>query len=476
MGSATAVTFQFITDTLRKKEFVVDVLISELDTLSQKMTRYRQRSGNLKTRENEVLSRMTRQIEDTKRLPKVIQTSLSSSMDNDPQLATVRSLMTERSVYDDLLVRINRRFFSLVKDRASANILREKDMSLPGNRALFQRLLHPGVIRAKRGQLIGAVGRVENGIRGDARKDIREYLYGVMFTFASNQRGLMNSMEFNYMIMGQPGTGKSYMVRAMAGFFHAVGIMVTDRILVLDKSDLIAGYIGQSAPKTRSVMFSALEGFLFLDEAYSLAGCDYTDDSRTKVSKRDPYGTEAIDQIVDLLSEIKGLIVFAVAGYPKDMRICFLGSNTGLARRFKNKWDLQRFSRADLLDIFVQNLRDIDSTNNYWFKRSRIMFPDIRAAQDVADSVEPYLAALDSMNLLTAQAADINELAHDLYNLLVQSYPDSISVDSALLMFNTFLKSQKDLKRTRLLSIDAYNVVTIADEEGVEHEIETSLE
>ena len=452
-------------------DFVLGVLMSEIDTLTFKGYEYIERSASLRAREADVIARIEQQDTELKRLPSQVRSNMGQGGALGAQVSQMQSLLAERVVYDDIEHRLQARFREIVENPDAMRALKTADLRSNAARETLRRAIRPGTLARKRLQLLNAITHVETNIQGEARRSIREYLYGILTTFGANPRGLLNSLEFNYMVMGPPGTGKSHMVKEMASFFYSIGLLVRDRLFTINKSDLVAGYLGQSAGKTRATIYAALEGVLFLDEAYSLLSCEYSDEKREHVRKRDEFGTEAVDQMVDMLSDLKGLIVFVVAGYPNEMTNCFMGSNAGLARRFVNKWNLQRFSREDLLDILQQQLRTIDSSNRFWFRTARVMFPKPADIQQTARDVAPILFALDGMNLLTAQAGDIEVVAHDLYNLMAQNEANGqeVTMDMVVGMFNHFLRGSKGFKVARVTSIDTAGRVHSLDDQGRVH-------
>ncbi|MCW2833306.1 MAG: ATPase family associated with various cellular [Nocardioides sp.] len=136
---------------------------------------------------------------------------------------------------------------------------------------------------------------------------------------------------------GNPGTGKTTVARLVAGIYRALGLLSKGQLVEVDRSELVAGYLGQTAMKTSEVITSALGGVLFIDEAYSLAG--------------DQYGQEAIDTLVKEMEDHRGDLVVIVAGYPLPMTV-FIGQNPGLESRFRTEIDFPDYTDDDLVQIF----------------------------------------------------------------------------------------------------------------------------
>jgi ATPase family protein associated with various cellular activities (AAA)/AAA lid domain-containing protein len=138
--------------------------------------------------------------------------------------------------------------------------------------------------------------------------------------------------------VGNPGTGKTTVARLVGGIYRALGLLSKGQLVEVDRSELVAGYLGQTAIKTAEVVASAAGGVLFIDEAYSLAG--------------DQYGTEAVDTLVKEMEDRRDDLVLIVAGYPEPMAI-FITQNPGLASRFRTTIEFDDYSDAELVEIFL---------------------------------------------------------------------------------------------------------------------------
>jgi hypothetical protein len=136
---------------------------------------------------------------------------------------------------------------------------------------------------------------------------------------------------------GNPGTGKTTVARLVAGIYRALGLLSKGQLIEVDRSELVAGYLGQTAMKTADVVKSAEGGVLFIDEAYSLSG--------------DQYGTEAIDTLVKEMEDKRDDLVIIVAGYPLPMAV-FISQNPGLESRFRTTIDFVDYTDDELVQIF----------------------------------------------------------------------------------------------------------------------------
>ena len=138
---------------------------------------------------------------------------------------------------------------------------------------------------------------------------------------------------------GNPGTGKTTVARIVGSIFQAMGILQKGHVVEVDRSDLVAEYVGQTAVKTMDKLKEAYEGVLFIDEAYSL----------TRSVEHD-FGIEAVDTIVKEMEDKRSKLVVILAGYPQEMK-GFLNSNPGLHSRFNHQIEFDDYSLDELMRI-----------------------------------------------------------------------------------------------------------------------------
>ena len=147
-------------------------------------------------------------------------------------------------------------------------------------------------------------------------------------------------MSLHMVFTGNPGTGKTMMARMMARIYRSLGILSKGQLVEVDRSGLVAGYVGQTALKTQKVIEKAMGGVLFVDEAYALNGRSEND-----------FGQEAIDTLLKAMEDHRDDLVVIVAGYT-DLMDRFIHSNPGLESRFNRFLLFEDYTSDEMLDIF----------------------------------------------------------------------------------------------------------------------------
>ena len=184
------------------------------------------------------------------------------------------------------------------------------------------------------------------------------------------------SMDFMHtVIYGPPGTGKTEIAKIMGQIFSKIGILKKGTFTKVTRTELIAGYLGQTAIKTTDVIKECLGGVLFIDEAYALGNSE----------KRDSFSKECIDTLCEALSDHKDNLMVIVAGYETDLNECFFSSNQGLNSRFTWRFKTDNYSAEDLYNIFIkkvknagwdflENEKEKDYINVKWFEKNKSSF------------------------------------------------------------------------------------------------------
>lgn len=166
-----------------------------------------------------------------------------------------------------------------------------------------------------------------------------------------NERKKLNlpvddSLTLHMIFKGNPGTGKTMIARIIADVLYNIGVTKTNKLIETDRAGLVAGYVGQTAMKTTEKVMEAMDGVLFVDEAYSLSQGGVND-----------FGKEAIDTLVKLMDDYRDRLVVILAGYSNDMED-FLKVNSGLRSRFPNIVEFKDYNIDELMkiaDMFYMN-------------------------------------------------------------------------------------------------------------------------
>lgn len=176
----------------------------------------------------------------------------------------------------------------------------------------------------------------------DVKKDVRNLINLVKVRRLREENGLPNTeMSLHMVFMGNPGTGKTTIARLLGSMYAAIGVLSKGQLIEVDRSGLVAGYVGQTALKTQEVIKSALGGVLFIDEAYSLSSGGEQD-----------FGREAIETILKAMEDHRNDLIVIVAGYDKPMEK-FINSNPGLESRFNKYFYFPDYDGDQLYKIFL---------------------------------------------------------------------------------------------------------------------------
>ena len=181
-----------------------------------------------------------------------------------------------------------------------------------------------------------------------------------------------NSKNDDFMhtvIYGPPGTGKTETAKIIGKIFSKLGILSKKYFKKVTRADLIAGYLGQTAIKTRDVIKEAKGGVLFIDEAYALGNSE----------KRDSFAKECIDTLCEGLSDNKDDLMVIIAGYETELKQCFFSYNQGLDSRFTWRFNTDDYKYDELFLIFKKKVKDIgwkldDKIKKKWFENKMDYF------------------------------------------------------------------------------------------------------
>jgi SpoVK/Ycf46/Vps4 family AAA+-type ATPase len=188
------------------------------------------------------------------------------------------------------------------------------------------------------GELSGMIGL------GNIKEEIKKLANYVKVEKLRKTRGLQTTpLVLHSLFLGAPGTGKTTVARILGRVFKSLGILAKGHVVEVTRADLVAQYVGQTAPKTDKVIDSAINGVLFVDEAYML----------TRGGEND-FGQEAIDTLLKRMEDERDKLIVILAGYTHLMKKV-VDSNPGLASRFTRAFTFSNYSVAELTEIFSYN-------------------------------------------------------------------------------------------------------------------------
>ena len=179
------------------------------------------------------------------------------------------------------------------------------------------------------------------------KKDVKSLINLVKVRRLREQAGLpVPPMSLHLVFLGNPGTGKTTVARLLARIYRAIGVLSKGQLVEVDRSGLVAGFVGQTAIKTGEVIQKALGGVLFIDEAYALANQDNAND----------FGREAIEVLLKNMEDHRDDLIVIVAGYSGPMEK-FIHANPGLESRFNKYFFFEDYTGQQLMEIFQSMCR-----------------------------------------------------------------------------------------------------------------------
>lgn len=242
------------------------------------------------------------------------------------------------------------------------------------------------------------------------KKEIEDTTNLVRF-YAETGKDILNKFSLHAILTGNPGTGKTTLARILGKIYKALGLLERGHIIEVDRQELVAGYIGQTAIKTANVIDRAMGGVLFIDEAYALASGSDSD-----------FGNEAIETLLKSMEDNRGLFSVIVAGYPDNMDV-FIKSNPGLKSRFDKTYSLPDYNPAEMMAIAQillskENLKLNEETQKYiqeylqesYDKRDKYF----GNARSVRQAIESIIIKQNLRLAAVPQAQRTNDMLHQI--------------------------------------------------------------
>ncbi|RCH56885.1 AAA family ATPase [Mucilaginibacter hurinus] len=175
----------------------------------------------------------------------------------------------------------------------------------------------------------------------DVKKEVTTLVNFIKIQKEREKAGLnISRVSYHCVFTGAPGTGKTTVARLLARIYKKLSVIKKGHLIEADRSSLVAEYAGQTAVKVDKVVQSALDGVLFIDEAYALIG-----------ENNDNYGQEAVATLIKRMEDHRDRLIVIVAGYPEEMEN-FINDNPGLKSRFNRYIEFKDYSTKELLNIY----------------------------------------------------------------------------------------------------------------------------
>ncbi len=245
----------------------------------------------------------------------------------------------------------------------------------------------------------------------EVKKNIRNHINYINFIKLRKEKGFEDGgkLSLHSIFTGNPGTGKTTVVNMLGRLYKKMGLLSKGHVKEVDRSDLVASYIGQTAPKVKKVIEEAKGGILFIDEAYSL--------TRTKEDSND-FGHEVLEILLKEMSDGTGDIAIMCAGYPKQMAN-FIESNPGLKSRFSHYFNFEDYlpEELSLIAELAGRKKDITITSEAKTYMDEMFVEAYRIRDNAFGNARYVYSVIDeakmNLGLRLMNQADVAELSNE---------------------------------------------------------------
>ena len=274
------------------------------------------------------------------------------------------------------------------------------------------------------------------------KDDVKELMAFVKIQKMRQDAGLKSvPVSLHLVFTGNPGTGKTTVARIIGRLYKQIGVLSKGQLVEVDRSGLVAGYVGQTALKTQEQIRKAMGGVLFIDEAYALA------------QKDDAFGQEAIDTILKAMEDHRDDLVVIVAGYTKPMEK-FINSNPGLKSRFNKYFEFPDYTIDELEEIFYLNCKKYDYVVEEDAKkqiRARIIGRKMMRQDNFANAREVRNMFEDIITNQARRVATMENPTHDdMMKITIEDLSDDIGDKTDTKELEKMMEAAKDVRVTEL--------------------------
>ncbi|MCX6173690.1 MAG: AAA family ATPase [Ignavibacteriales bacterium] len=325
-----------------------------------------------------------------------------------------------KRLFDESKLNLSKFYLQLPEEKRSKEIL----TTITGeviNATLKKSLSKEIKIPINEEALSDALKELENLVGLTSLKKEVEDMVKLARYFSEQGEDIRKTLNEHLLFLGNPGTGKTTVARIFGRIYSALGILPKGHLVETDRQGLVAGYVGQTAEKTTSLIDKALGGMLFIDEAYALA---------KKNDSGNDFGKEAIDILLKRMEDDRGKFAVIAAGYTDEMN-SFIASNPGIKSRFSKSFTFEDYSPAELMEIVRRSFerekkkftKDAeDKLQKYFeeiYKNRDKKFGNARIVRNILESVkQKMLLRISGLPVVertevimnTCELSDINEV------------------------------------------------------------------